>query len=695
MKKIKWKISGIIWLFILFVSQCSCSGPDGFITPRADSELSDSELHSQPGFWNQTRPSADSSNLYSFTLPDIDNMPFNHLFAYGDRILLAGEGYYESDPDAEDGTLLYSFMVYDPWRGQITAKLEPEQISCTDYAVLNNQLLLINYETCELFLYDNALNKIRSYHLQALLQNSYLRFFPSAHKDIILADDGCGNLYILDISGASLSYKTVPIPLYQAGIQDISPDFQTLLLFGIEPDTLKYTLQQMNAFPFRTVRELPADSYYNGDCSSGATLTLADQSRDLWFYQSQSLSQYFYLPKTQQVTVLNDGSFLTRQELYNYNNEETSAGVIYTKYDSKGQFQSSFTYNYENYGTDNQIYLSDNGVYLEDCSCYFLLTYDLYCHPAFLVWDTSKSGPAKNSLLRADTPEELTLMISSLETEPETSQTDPGYLYGDTITAIPDPQSYDWGELSEVNARASMLEEKYGISIYLGPEIPEMIDIYKTEQCLDAETLSTALTMLEEILNCYPENFFSQLSYGNLKGIRFYICGAIYGETEGMINEPSGFVNEINSYMVMVLDAQYNWDWSYTVNHELSHMIDRRLSFRSLFAEDAVFSEDVWNTYNPDEGIYLETYDGYEDSQPYEDFPDYFIDSYGTTYATEDRAEIFGTAVQQYLSDDADNSYFTSGSPIRAKHEYYCLCIRDGFDTTGWEDTMAWEAILN
>lgn len=692
MKKIKCKISGCLALLLLLFLQFGCSTR---FTPSSDLEPAASELHSYPAFWSQAHPSTEASNLYSFTLPDTAGMPFNNLYAYGDQILLAGEGYYESDPTVENSMPLHAFLVYDPWHNQISARLNPEQISCTDYAVLDEQLLLINYETCELSLYDRELHKIRSYHAPALLKDSYLRFFPSPNENTILADNGCGSLFLLDTSGTSLSFQTISMPLYQANVEDISPDLKTLLVFGIEPDSLKYTLWQMNASTLQKIRNLPTESYYGGDCSNEAILAPVSLIQDIWIYQTQNTTQYFYLPQAQNVSLLDDGSFLVRQELYDTNPETFSASIVYNRYDSSGHFQSGFTYRYDNFGAEDETYLSDHGVYLEDCSCYFLLTYDLYCHPALLIWDTSKGGPAKDSLLCADTQEELLPLISSLKTNTEPSNTESCLLYGDTITAIPEPQFYDWGELAKVNERASVLEDKYGISIYLGPEIPEMIDIYQTEQCLDNQILDDALTELEKILNCYPENFFKQLAYGDLQGIRFYLSGTIYGETEGMINEPSGFVNEINSHMVMVLDAQYNWDWSYTVNHELSHMIDRRLSFRSLFVDDAVFSEEEWNTYNPDGYGYLETYNGYEESPPYERYSDYFIDSYGTTYATEDRAEIFGTAIQSYLSDDAENLYFTSDSPIRAKHEYYCLCIRDGFDTTGWDETMVWEAILN
>ena len=61
------------------------------------------------------------------------------------------------------------------------------------------------------------------------------------------------------------------------------------------------------------------------------------------------------------------------------------------------------------------------------------------------------------------------------------------------------------------------------------------------------EKLSVALDALEEILGCFPDDFFTQLCYGDIRGMRIYLCGDISSGHSDMINEPSGFVNIINS----------------------------------------------------------------------------------------------------------------------------------------------------
>jgi hypothetical protein len=144
----------------------------------------------------------------------------------------------------------------------------------------------------------------------------------------------------------------------------------------------------------------------------------------------------------------------------------------------------------------------------------------------------------------------------------------------------------------------------------------------------------------------------------------------------------------------MVLDINASWNWDYTINHEISHMIDRRLAFRSSLAADALFSEDAWNDYNPADFSYLESYDGYEDVSDFTSYESYFVDSYGITFATEDRAELFGTAMSDYQNDFAEDSCFAQGTPTAEKYKFYCACIRDGFDTSGWASIVPWEEPL-
>ncbi len=81
---------------------------------------------------------------------------------------------------------------------------------------------------------------------------------------------------------------------------------------------------------------------------------------------------------------------------------------------------------------------------------------------------------------------------------------------------------------------------------------------------------------------------------------------------------------------------------------------------------------------------YDDSYANYNPDDPSSHISGYFIDSYGMTFATEDRSEIFGTAIDNYINGIYDDARFTDDSPIRNKLDYYSRCIRDGFDTKDW-----------
>ena len=265
-----------------------------------------------------------------------------------------------------------------------------------------------------------------------------------------------------------------------------------------------------------------------------------------------------------------------------------------------------------------------------------------------------------------------------------------GYIYGDTVTLVTDPESYDWGDLADARQKADALAEQYGIEIYLGPEIPAYISEYQTEQCLDAETVLAALEQLETILALYPESLYPQLLYGDLQGIRIYLTGSIWGQGDYLVSQATAFVDDINDYAVLVADAWQYWDWNYTVNHEISHLIDRSLEFRSTYRRESLYSEDTWCAYNPDGFEYAGTYEDYY-SLPWYDYTEYFLDEYGMTFATEDRAQLFGAAVSNYIDSDTYSWVFTEDSPVVQKLVYYCACIREDFDSEGWDAVLPWE----
>jgi hypothetical protein len=311
--------------------------------------------------------------------------------------------------------------------------------------------------------------------------------------------------------------------------------------------------------------------------------------------------------------------------------------------------------------------------FFDEDSLGLILVYNADCQPYLLIWDYGQPTSGMDSLPLSD--------LKQQEDNTELQETGDNTEQQETSDNTEQPET-------------GSTESPSCVQIKYGEDIPDELSVYTLTPCTDEELLSEALDTLYESLNCYPDSFFRQLCFGENTGITFYLVGNITGSTEGMLTAPTGFTDSIDGRMVIVLNTEYLWDWQYTINHEISHMIDRRLEYRTAYVPDSLYSEETWSSFNPEDYYYLYTYDGYEDNDLYYQYPEYFADSYGTTFATEDRAELFGLAMSDYLEYLDEDALFIEGSPIVEKYEYYCECIRDGFDTTGWDDVMPWEEIL-
>lgn len=123
-----------------------------------------------------------------------------------------------------------------------------------------------------------------------------------------------------------------------------------------------------------------------------------------------------------------------------------------------------------------------------------------------------------------------------------------------------------------------------------------------------------------------------------------------------------------------------------TYYHEISHMIDGYLEWDATQRDDALFSESGWIAHNP-EWFTGYTFSYSEEAEILEN--GYFVDGYATIKPTEDRARVMEYAMAEY------GFYTFEDAPgLQGKLQYYCSCIRDAFDTTGWPDELLWEQYL-
>lgn len=675
----------LISFLCLIAGGCSRKTGSVFISES----LQQDDFHQSPRYLDAMVPLSADSHLYELTNEQFDGKPYNNIHSFGDNLLLVGEAFYGEDSGFDyDGELPYefSFDVYSPWADRILYSLPHNKIRCDLYQVFGDRLFLYDYSRRELSVYDSSLTPVRTYDISAFCDNCSLPLHGTRDASVYYTYN-CDNLALVKLTFQEDSILTEQLSSNQLFISGIESSSGTgrLVRLGLDPLTLGYTTQLLDAGSLEVLSSFPGCGIFYGDMTENAFAAQTDSYRNFWVYQyADNAPSYFYMADIAGLTLLADGSLVVRQE--HYEDSLSSSPLTFTRYDSTGKCLSRFTYECGDPASEDFRYLASEYACLPEQNCCFILSYASNLTPRLLVWDLNAPVTGQESLRFFSSEEELAQAYLSMDLVHSEEYA--------PVTLIPAPKDYDWGTLADVNAKATRLEETYDITIYLGPEIPEQIDCFYTAQENDPSVLSEALDRLSSILACYPENFFSQLYFGDNRGLRIYLTGAITGDTEGMLSDPSGFTNEINSHMVMVLDTNYSWDWNYTVNHEFSHMIDRRLNFYAIYDHTAVFSEETWSSFNPDSCSYLETYADYEANPDYETYSDYFVDSYGVTFATEDRAELFGWALSDYLNDVSANPIFAEGTPTTEKYRYYCESIRDGFDTSQWTEALPWEQVL-
>ena len=688
-------------VFFSAISMTACSFSDIsylFKSPAQKQAI----LHKSPAFWEDATSVKGSSNLSILHNVAFEGQPYNDTRQFGDNILMVGQGSYNNSIlETDDQSVKYSFDVYNPWSNEITASLTHDKTDCDDYMIKGDRLWLINSDAGRATIYDKDLKEIKT-----------CKYNPEDYDgkcDTSDSDDG-------DVPNPGNYYDVSQIAT--------SADGKYALVSGVTPDTYKYAVSDIRLDDNTVLSTCEGQSFSMSCVDSKGFVIEADTANNIWnYHSSDGENSFFSLPDVVDVTLAEDSDMLIRcQDL-------SSDNIIsYYKYSPTTGVSSSFSYNLATRNTgkmsdsssdsaaaDTKTYCSANSVYLPDANCVMMLLYTEQCNPEILIWSLDKGkNDSKTEITSYNDCDTLLQALrddgsyvspySAIDPADNTDENqeamegagkDSDYnTYGDEVTLIPDTASYDWGDLSDINARITALEQKYGFSIYLGPEVPKRIDYYDIHQFKNKDKLSVALDALEEILGCFPDDFFTQLCYGDIRGMRIYLCGDISSGHSDMINEPSGFVNIINNHNVMVLNCNYSWDFSYTVGHEISHLIDQRLTFIHTYNDKSEFSERKWNSFNPDSFSYDDSYANYNPDDPSSHISGYFIDSYGMTFATEDRSEIFGTAIDDYINGIYDDARFTDDSPIRNKLDYYSRCIRDGFDTKDWPDTMAWETVL-
>lgn len=339
---------------------------------------------------------------------------------------------------------------------------------------------------------------------------------------------------------------------------------------------------------------------------------------------------------------------------------ETDGTQQMAAYDTDGEFLSSFSLK----GIGGTLMLQQTWLDGED-GC-FLIIIDPEGHDQLYFWDLTKEVSGE-----------------SLELTPYGQKTE-------NRGEVLEQSYYD---------RAAELSEAYGAVIKIADQCETSYSDKTAQQEYDTALIDAAFAVLEETLQAYPEGFFEQLYYGSYRTMEINLMGEIANTEEIEGHTPTAFVQHENGKITMVLNIRAGAEaLEQNFYHESSHIIDEVIAHDALYRETACFSEETWQSLNPESfralnpeyGGYYESYEIMPMEYYQEEFTPYFVIDYGKSFATEDRATIFEAAM---MKKDARLS--ADGSlPLHAKLEYYCKCIRDCFDTTNWPEYTTWEEAL-
>ncbi len=680
-------ITSIIVTASILTGGCGLADVEELFT---DPKVLDQEARQNPVFWDAAIPVAGANNLYALDNDLFLNKPYNDLYRFGDDILLVGQATYGTDENFK-----FSFDVYSPWRDKVIYSLRHNDIACDSYQVIGDELFLLDSTTNTLSIYDQNLKHMGTYDLSDLmaeLKEFYLediQFFSTGISGKYYVGSESDTKFIFLDGKNSYYTEEISFDYFDYTIVGNASDTNTLI-YGMDPVSLqnRFAIIDNNA-------DSISETYigaWRGAINNDTYIGLCDTTESYWNYVSPTGSHYFQYANYRGVDLAPDGTVIFYN--HNYTEDDDSyylRSLDMTRYASDGNVISSMSTALATTSGVEQPYVSNHYASFYEEMITFSLVYAAEEQPYLLIWDMNAAGQEAEPLALYDSEEALFLHT---EHEDLTEYYRENYginHFGTEVSLIPDPDVYDWGWLTKVNDRAKELEDRYGISIYFGPEVPDYINVYAVKRTTNSDRLLTALDSLDNALSVYPDGFLPQLAVGRNKGLRIYLVGSIKTDDATALEDASGFATELNDYKVMVLDINYAYDWDYTVAHELSHMIDARLDLLASYDNSALYSEDAWMKLHPDGFHYLDSYQNYINNDKYETYEDYFIDDYSCTFATEDRAVIFGNAVKDYLTNQSGDETFSEGTPISNKYRYYCDCIRDGFDTTDWPDTASWE----
>ncbi len=274
--------------------------------------------------------------------------------------------------------------------------------------------------------------------------------------------------------------------------------------------------------------------------------------------------------------------------------------------------------------------------------------------------------------------------------------------------AVPEKVEYSTeAAMQKLEEIAARIETTYGIPVYYGLDGAGLLNIpdFYALACEDYLQMLTCIEYIENGLSRFPDDIFKQIMASDeCKSIEFYITGLLLAyDATVSISEAGALANydEYTGKYVVAFNVN-GMSGAQTLVHEMTHVIDRYLIMHD------VLDDTVWCSYNPETFEYYYAYVS-EDGFEYSNIGDYaytmaeadrindnyelvyFVNSYGKTFPTEDRA----TLMETLLSEEGIVDECFAGRHLQDKLGYFFECIREGFNTSAWPEKTSWEEALD
>ncbi len=649
MKNFQSRIPYLISIFLLLtilLSGCypvmPIGGPEESGRPQQGSQTGDN-TESNPGDLPDEAPSimegreavSTEGSTYHILCPQLEELQGCTPYVVGDALLLSSVTY----DDMGKNSVLHLVTIHQK-TGETLGELSESTQNYIALQILGDRICISDAIEGWVRIYDHRLTPEKEYSIRPDDGSWYIS--SDLQKLYSISWDGgiCStNLTALPEGGNASEPEWTPV---LEGVTDVIPsriDEETLLISYTDAAT-QMAYRQLFSLTTGTLEDLPLQGMYYQVTQAEGTWLYSDPLDWLTYYvQSGDLTRQITL-KSGYLVLLEGGHLL-------HADYDTNRMILY---DGNGGFGMSCTQdNYRGY-TDGHWAWSDY------YGGYFIIEYD--------------------------DAENMRLLFMDLHQQQ----------IGAPLALTP----YETGELAEgslVSAqlyqRAEDLSQQYDVDIRIAELCGLEYADFTANMLTNEYSITYALDCLETALAAFPEGFFTQLKCGDLTSIRIEIVHNLKDtrvQEDDDFSEFNGFTREMADYRLMVLDAETMY--VDTIYHEFSHMIDARLEYDAHHREGALYSEAMWTELQPE---------GYTFPYTYADIPDasyeaaasgYFVSVYGSTYPTEDRATIFESAMAGY------HETFWAQPVLMEKLAYYCICIRDCFDTEGWPEVTQWEEPL-